>query len=324
MKGSTINIGSFELILAMMLSGTIGYFVINSAQDFWNVVFFRCAIAAVVLGIYAYFSGVIRRGFFQPSVLIMIILGGITLVGNWVFLFASFNFIPFSIATVAYHMQPLFLVLAGTLIAKEKLSIGLVFWLLMAFVGLFLMTELNWNDMRQLWVEESTETSSVAFWGLLLALGAAILYTVTTMITKQVSKVPSTFVALVQVMVGIVMLLPFADFNNLPTQTSQWLDLLILGAVLTGFMYIIMYDSFQKLPTSLIALLSFIYPITALVVDHLAFATHISQLQILGVILILLAVSAVKFNWTISSYLMILKKRDSKEQSASNQTTKES
>ena len=110
---------------------------------------------------------------------------------------------------------------------------------------------------------------------------------------------PSTFVALVQVIVGIFMLLPFADLDNLPTQTSQWIDLLILGAVLTGFMYIIMYDSFQKLPTSLIALLSFIYPITALFVDHFAFSTYISLTQILGVILILLAVSAVKFNWSL-------------------------
>ena len=120
--------------------------------------------------------------------------------------------------------------------------------------------------------------------------------------TKKVSQVPSTFVALVQVIVGIFMLLPFVDFDRLPTKTSQWIDLVILGAVLTGFMYIIMYDSFQKLPTSLIALLSFIYPITALFVDHFAFSTHISLTQIIGVILILLAVSAVKFDWVFSRH----------------------
>ncbi|WP_341777661.1 EamA family transporter [Marinomonas balearica] len=48
-----------------------------------------------------------------------------------------------------------------------------------------------------------------------------------------------------------------------------------------------------KLPTtSLIAILSFIYPITALIVDHLAFGTHISLIQIAGVVLILLEVCA--------------------------------
>lgn len=299
MQRSSTTLGTIELVLAMILSGTIGYFVISSEQAFWNVVFFRCVIGAVVLGGYAYYAGFIRREYFQRSVLLMIILGGITLVGNWIFLFASFNYIPFSIATVAYHMQPLFLVLTGALLTKEKLSGSLLFWLALAFVGLFLIVELDLNELSALLSGEASSDGSSALFGLLLALGAALLYTVTTLVTKKVSQVPSTFVALVQVIVGVFMLLPFADFDNLPTQTSQWIDLLILGAVLTGFMYIIMYDSFQKLPTSLIALLSFIYPVTALFVDYLAFSTQINGLQLIGVILILLAVSAVKFNWVL-------------------------
>ena len=238
--------------------------------------------------------------YFRGNVLLMSILGGITLVANVVFLFASFNYLSFYIATVAYHMQPLFLVITGALITKEKLSGHLLCWLALAFVGLFLIVELDLNEISALFSDEPSHDGSSALFGLLLALGAALLYTATTLVTKKVSQVPSTFVALVQVIVGVFMLLPFADFDNVPTQTSQWIDLLILGAVLTGFMYIIMYDSFQKLPTSLIALLSFIYPITALFVDHFAFSTHISLMQILGVILILLAVSAVKFNWTLS------------------------
>ena len=304
MKHSNSTIGSIELTLAMILSGTIGYFVISSEQSVWNVIFFRCVIGAIVLGGYAYYSGLIRREFFQRSVLLMILLGGITLIANWIFLFISFNYIPFSIATVAYHMQPLFLVLAGALLTKEKLTGSVLFWLALAFVGLFLIVELDINEVSALFSTESNLTSQdnepSALIGLLLALGAAMLYTVTTLVTKKVSHVPSTFVALVQVIVGIFMLLPFADFNHLPTQTSQWVDLLILGVVLTGFMYIIMYDSFQKLPTSLIALLSFIYPVTALFVDYFAFSTHINLLQVVGVALILLAVCAVKFNWSLS------------------------
>ncbi len=300
MNRSATNIGTIELVIAMILSGTIGYFVISSEQSLWNVVFFRCVIGAVVLGGYAYFSGLIRREFFKRSVLLMIILGGITLVANWIFLFASFQYIPFSIATVAYHMQPLFLVLAGALITREKPSGSLLVWLTLAFVGLFLIVELDVNEILLLFSNDSSASSEPsALIGLLLALGAALLYTVTTLVTKKVSQVPSTFIALVQVIVGIFMLLPFVDLANLPTQTSQWIDLLVLGAVMTGFMYIIMYNSFQKLPTSLIALLSFIYPVTALFVDYAAFSTQISVWQGLGVLLILLAVCAVKFNWSL-------------------------
>ncbi|MBJ7536055.1 DMT family transporter [Marinomonas transparens] len=302
MKHSNSTIGSLELTLAMILSGTIGYFVISSEQSLWNVVFFRCMIGAITLGAYAYYAGLIRREFFQSSTLMMIVLGGITLVANWILLFGSFNYIPFSIATVAYHMQPLFLVLAGAFLTREKLSTSLMLWLALAFAGLFLIVELDIHEIAALFSDQQSHNNDEpsALIGLLLALGAALLYTATTLVTKKVSQVPSTFVALIQVIVGIFMLLPFADFDSLPTQTSQWVDLLILGAVLTGFMYIIMYDSFQKLPTSLIALLSFIYPVTALFVDYFAFSTQISLFQGIGVALVLLAVCAVKFNWSLA------------------------
>lgn len=135
--------------------------------------------------------------------------------------------------------------------------------------------------------------------GLLMALGTALLYTITTLITKQVSHVSPHLVALIQVMVGVIMLLPLAEFHDLPTTSGPWVDLIILGVIHTGFMYIIMYDSFQKLPTSLLALLSFIYPVMALLVDFWAFNTQINGLQGIGIVLILLAACAVKFNWHV-------------------------
>ncbi|MCV2401861.1 DMT family transporter [Marinomonas sp. C2222] len=298
MKYSAVNIGSIELVIAMVLSGTIGYFVISSEQSIWNVVFFRCVIGAITLAIYAYFSGIFKRAYFERRAMLFVVLGGITLVANWILLFASFNYIPFSIATVAYHMQPLFLVLAGALLTKSSLSASLLVWLMTAFFGLFLIVELDLAEISALL--NSEEGGSTALIGLLLALGAALLYTVTTLITKKVSQVPPQLVALVQVTIGIFMLLPFVNFSSMPTEASQWLDLVVLGVLLTGFMYIIMYDSFQKLSTTLIAILSFIYPVTALFVDYLAFSTQISVWQGFGVVLILLAVCAVKFNWRLS------------------------
>ena len=296
MNRSAIKVGTIELVIAMILSGTIGYFVISSEQPLYNVVFFRCVIGAIVLGGYAHFSGLIRREFFLFGTLSLIILGGITLVLNWILLFASFNYIPFSIATVAYNMQPLFLVLVSAFISRERPSSSMLFWLAMAFVGLFCIVELDISELIGLF---SGGEDSAALIGLLLALGAALFYTVATLLAKKVSQVPSTFVALVQMVIGIFMLLPFVDASNLPTQTNQWIDILVLGVVLTGFMYIIMYDSFQKLPTSLIAILSFVYPVTALIVDYLAFSTQISLWQGLGVLLVLLAVCAVKFDWKL-------------------------
>jgi drug/metabolite transporter (DMT)-like permease len=291
---------TLEMVLAMMLSGTIGYFVISSGQSFWNVVFFRCLIGAATLGIYAYFRGILPRSVFQKTTLLLIIFGGITLVGNWIFLFASFDFIPFSIATMAYHTQPLMLVLVSALIARQRIAPSLLLWLVVSFSGLLLVAELDVQHLMDLFSAEGATKNALL--GLILALAAALLYTLTTLVTKRVEQVPSYLIALIQVCVGIVMLLPFVQFSQLPQSTMPWVDLIILGVVNTGFMYVIMYDAFQKLPTNLIAILSFIYPITALFVDYIAFSTQITLWQGIGVGLILLSVAAVKFNWNLARF----------------------
>lgn len=290
--------GSLELTAAMILSGSIGYFVIDSGQPAWNVVFFRCLFGAIALGLYCGYRGTFTRHLFQPRLILIILFGGLTLVGNWVLLFYSFEFVAFSIATVAYHTQPLFLVIAGAWLIGERPSAHVYGWLIVAFIGLFLIIEIDVNQITSLF--NSTQSNGgEAFIGILLALGAALLYTVTTLVTKQVSKTPPHFVAFIQVLLGIFMLIPFVNLEALPESNRVWVDLLILGGVHTCLMYILLYASFQRLSTSLIAALSFIYPVVALIVDHFAFDTHIRLIQGLGIVLILLAASAVKFNWPI-------------------------
>ncbi|RSR53464.1 EamA/RhaT family transporter, partial [Acinetobacter baumannii] len=40
------KVGTLEMVVAMLLSGSIGLFVIKSGQSPFNIVFFRCLISA--------------------------------------------------------------------------------------------------------------------------------------------------------------------------------------------------------------------------------------------------------------------------------------
>jgi drug/metabolite transporter (DMT)-like permease len=289
--------GTLEMVIAMVLSGTIGYFVLSSGQSFWNVVFFRCLIGAISLGFIMAITRTLTFSVLTKHTILLIVLGGFALVGNWVLLFASFEHIPFSIATIVYHMQPIMLVIMATIMSRQLPSFHLVFWLAIAFGGLWLVVELSPAEI--LHSIQTTTSSDTTVLGLILALSAAFLYTATTLLTKKVSHVPSRLVALIHVITGIVFLLPMANFNQLPMHLSQWGDLIALGALNTAFMYIMLYNAFQRLTTHLIAILSFIYPVTALFVDYVAFDNSIDLIQAIGVVLILTAVCAVKFNWTL-------------------------
>ncbi len=124
--------------------------------------------------------------------------------------------------------------------------------------------------------------------GIALALGAAFFYALMALAAKRLKGTPPHLIALIQVTVGAVMLLPLVDFH-VSASVGQWGMLATLGVLHTGLMYVLMYGALQKLPTNLIGSLSFIYPIAAMLVDRLAFGHRLSAWQLLGAAIILLA-----------------------------------
>ncbi|MET9425124.1 MULTISPECIES: DMT family transporter [unclassified Streptomyces] len=268
--------GTVELTLAMVLSGTIGIFVVESGASPFEVVFFRCLFGALALGAYCLARGYFTDHAFTPKKLALAALGGVFIVFNWVFLFEAYEESSISLATVVYHTQPFYVVLLGALLFKERLTAATFGWLGVAFAGLVLVSGVSPTDPGPLV-------------GLGFALLAALFYAVSTVITKRVTGVKPHLVALVQVLVGIPLLLPFADFAAVSGLGAGWAWLVGLGLIHTCLMYVLMYSAYQKLATAKIAVLAFVYPAVAMVADRAVYGHHIGLVQALGVPLILLA-----------------------------------
>ncbi|MGW5776966.1 DMT family transporter [Streptomyces sp. NPDC003863] len=266
--------GTLELTLAMVLSGTLGVFVVESGASPFEVVFFRCLFGAVALGAYSLLRGFFAGHGFTPRKLGLAALGGVFIVFNWVFLFEAYRATSISLATVVYHTQPFFLVLLGALFLRERISASKVGWLVLAFLGLVLVSGVRPGD-----------TASLA--GLGYALAAAVLYALATFVTKRITGVRPHLIALVQVLVGMPLLLPFVDFGGVAGGGWGWL--VGLGFIHTGLMYVLMYAAYAKLPTAKIAVLAFTYPAVAMGVDWAVYGHHIGLVQALGVPLIVLA-----------------------------------
>ncbi len=215
-------------------------------------------------------------------------LGGVFIVFNWVFLFEAYESTSISVATVVYHTQPLYVVLLGALIFHDKITAAKFGWLVVAFVGLILVADLSRSDFEQ---------GTQYLVGVGQALLAAILYAFATIIAKRLSGVRPHLIALIQVIVGIPLLLPFARFGEMSGLGAAWAWLVGLGVIHTCIMYILMYSSYQKLPTSKIAVLAFVYPAVAMLVDWLVYNRHVSLLQALGIPLILVASLGINLGW---------------------------
>ncbi|MFF9146092.1 DMT family transporter [Streptomyces sp. NPDC014861] len=268
--------GTLELTLAMVLSGTLGVFVVESGASPFEVVFFRCLFGAVALGLYSLARGYLTGHGFTGRSFGLALLGGVFIVFNWVFLFEAYAATSISLATVVYHTQPFFLVLLGAVLARERITAGTLGWLAVAFAGLVLVSGVRPGD-----------TASLA--GLGYALAAAVLYALATFVTKRITGVRPHLVALVQVAAGVPLLLPFTDLGAVSGLGAGWAWLAGLGLIHTGLMYVLMYAAYAKLPTPKIAVLAFTYPAVAMLVDWAVYGHHIGLVQAVGVPLIVLA-----------------------------------
>ncbi len=276
--------GVWQMSLAMIISGSIGAFVLLSGLPVIDVVFWRCLIGAVTLLLFILLS---RQPFSRLTrlTLALAILGGVALVINWLLLFAAYSRVSIGMATVVYNTQPFMLVLLSMMLG-EKVSAVKWAWLLLAFSGVVILLS----------SELTPAHSDNLVTGIILALSAAFFYALTAIIARKLQPLPAQHIAFIQVIVGTVMLLPLVhapEFNS----HFPWRYLLILGVVHTGIMYQLLYSAIQKLPTPVTGSLSFIYPLVAILVDYLVFHHALAPLQLAGGVLILLAAAGNNLGW---------------------------
>ncbi|ARL35966.1 DMT family transporter [Burkholderia pseudomallei] len=282
--------GALEMVVAMLMSGTFGWLVVSSRQHLMNVVFFRCLFGGATMLIICAALGLLRRDLLTKRTIAFALLGSVAIVANWVLLFAAYSRASISMATAVYNTQPFMLVALGALVFRERLTASAAAWLVLAFGGLALVVR----------VEPAVLAVPGEYLeGVALALGAAFLYAVSSIVTKRLKGTPPHLIALFQTGVGVLALAPFVHYDALPATAGQWLDLVALGVVNTGIMYVLLYGAIQKLPTATIGALSFVYPVVAIVVDRFAFGQTLAWSQVGGAALILLAAAGVNLGWRI-------------------------
>ena len=90
---------------------------------------------------------------------------------------------------------------------------------------------------------------------------------------------------------AIIVLTPYvfftSGFNVLSLNSIGWVSLLVLGILHTGITYSLYFSSLPHLKGSEISLLSYIDPLTAMIVSALILSEPTSMLQITGGVFIL-------------------------------------
>lgn len=280
--------GTIEMSLAMVILGTIGWFVVLSGRPVADVVFWRCAFGATTLLVVSAASGSLHAAL-SVRVLVLSAIGGVAIVVNWVLLFAAYSHASISIATAVYNTQPFMLIAFGAVVFSERLTAAKLTWLGLAFAGLLLVVQVK---------PEADYVGEDYVTGIVLALGAAFFWAVAAIATKSLRGTPPHLIALIQVVIGTFMLAPFADLSHPPASAESWAMLATVGIVHTGLVYILMYAAIQRLPTDLQGSLSFVYPVVAILVDVVALGNSLHASQSVGAAAILFAAAAMNRGWS--------------------------
>ena len=277
-----------------LLLGTLGVFVEEAAQHPLTTVWFRCAFGAAALLLWGALTGRLGELRLRGAGLAAALGAGVLMILNWALFFAAIERTSIGVATVVFHVQPLWVLGLSAWWLRERVSGRQVGAALLALAGLALATGLLDG------VGGSADNSSAALQrpayllGLALCLGGSLSYAAVTLIAKLAQGASSFALAWWQCAVGTLALAWWPVVHGWPAMGSAWAWLAGLGVIHTGLAYVVLYAGMARLSTQRIALLQFVYPAAALLMDWAVYGRALGALQWLGVGLMALALTAVR------------------------------
>lgn len=276
------SLPAIKMIVSMSIFGSVGFFSVQTGLPSVELVFVRCICATIFLSAFWFFTGHHKKEQWNRKEMIQILACGFFLVFNWVFLFKAFELMPVTIAISVYHLAPIIVLIIGSIVFKEKLTMLSVLSIIICFIGTILVAGIDGTTSFESFM------SSGIVWGLL----AALFYAFTTLLGKGIEKTSAYAMTFVQTGVGIFLLLPFVDFDAFHGLTeTNWMYIAATGLIHTGLVYYLFFDSLRDLPTSLISILVFLDPAVAILLDTVLTGFRPTMLQTVGIVLIFIGMA---------------------------------
>ena len=271
---------TFKLTLSMVIFGTIGIFRRYIPLPSSLVAMTRGLTGMLFLLLVMLLR---RRSMNRAAVrrkLGMLCLSGAAIGVNWILLFEAYNYTSVATATLCYYLAPMFVILASPLVVGERLTSKKLICVLAALLGMVFVSGV---------LEAGGGSSDLK--GVLLGLGAAVLYASVVLMNKQLGDVPAWDRTIVQLGSSAAVLLPYVllteDVGALSFTPGTLALLMVVGVVHTGMAYAMYFGSLMQLKAQTAAILSYIDPVVAVLLSALLLKEHMSLLSGLGAVLVL-------------------------------------
>lgn len=269
------------IVASMLIFGSIGVFrrFIPLSSPF--LAFSRGLIGGLVILAFMKLKGAGAGGKPDLRQSLRLALTGAVIGVNWILLFEAYNHTTVAVATLCYYMQPTIVVLLSPLFFKERLTARKAVCAAVAIIGMVMVSgvigsrELPGGNMR----------------GVLLGLGAAVLYAIVVMMNKGIRGIDAYRKSVIQLLAAGMVMIPYllltGGFAHIELHGFVLPLLLIVGVVHTGLAYLLYFGSMDGLRVQSIAILSYIDPVSALFFSALFLKEPLGVPCIIGAVLII-------------------------------------
>jgi len=267
---------------AGILLGTVGIFVEEARQDPATTVWCRCVFGLVALLAWGAATGRLpeitalrRRG------LVGVVGAGVLMIASWGLFFAAIPLCSIAVSTVVFHLQPFWLLAMGSLLLRERVTRAQWAAAGVALAGLALATGVVEHAAAS-WAQREGYAL-----GLVLSVAGSVLYAGAGLMARSVAqRVGSFALSAGQCAVGALALAAWPLVHGLPGWGAAWGWLAGIGVLHTGLAYVLLYAGMARLGTGRVALLQFVYPGTAVLVDWTVYGHALGPWQMAGVVMI--------------------------------------
>jgi len=267
-------------ILSMMIFGAVGVFAKYIDLNSSEIALFMSLIGSLFLFIVCLCTKHQLSWHNIKKNAPVLLLASIALSGNWIFLFQSYKETTIANAALTYYLAPVLVVVMSPIVLKEKLSLKKAICAGTALLGLILIVQSNNND-----------GAGHHLLGIVYGLIAAAFYAILTLANKFIRNMNGLENTLSQLVISSALLLPYVlmtnGFNLFGISDTSFILILILGVLHTGVGFYLFFSGMRGLSGQSIAVLSYIDPVTSLLISAFVLGERMALLQMAGAVLLL-------------------------------------
>ncbi|WP_057763128.1 DMT family transporter [Cytobacillus praedii] len=268
-----------QFILSMIIFGTIGLVVRNidlsSSERALLSSFLGCVFLLLI------FSLIKKKisWYLVKSNALFLILSGIALGGNWIFLYQSYDHTTIANATLGYYFAPVFVMILSPFVLREQLSIKKIVCIGVAIIGMLMIVGEGVSAFR-----------SDDILGLFFGLVAAAFYASLLLLNKFIKDMGKLELTIIQLGITTLLLTPYVflteGFGIFEVSSSSIPFILILGIINTGIGFWLFFSGMEKLKGQSIAMLSYVDPFVAILISAIILQEQMTIVQMLGGVLL--------------------------------------